>query len=59
MAIKICIYEELRRGSGLRKFNNSLLQDENFPKELKKYVKEFQDRKCSRLTNEVAFANFV
>lgn len=44
MAIKICISKELRQGSGLRKFNNFLLQDENFPKELKKYVKEFKTR---------------
>ena len=30
------------RGSALWKFNNSLLQDENFVKELNKYIKEFK-----------------
>ena len=30
------------RGSALWKFNNSLLQDENFVEELNKYIKEFK-----------------
>ena len=42
VAIKICLFKELRQGSGLWKFNNSLLQDENFVKELKKCIKELE-----------------
>ena len=42
MTIKTCLSKKLRRGSGLWKVNESLLQDENFLKELKNYIKEFK-----------------
>ena len=52
MATKICLSKELRRGSGLWKFNNSLLQDENFVKELKKYIKEFKTQDTQNFVDE-------
>lgn len=42
MAINTCLSKKLRRGSGLWKVSESLLQDENFLKELKNYIKEFK-----------------
>ena len=52
MAVKIFISKELRRGLELWKFNNSLLQDENFAKEFKKYIKEFKTRDTENVLDE-------
>ena len=42
VVIKLCLSKGLRRGFGQWKCNNSLLQDENFVKELKNYIEEFK-----------------
>ena len=50
--IKICLPKKLGRGSGLWKFNNSLLQDEDFVKELKKHIKEFKTEDTENVLDE-------
>ena len=49
---KICLSKKLRRVSGLWKFNNSLLQDENFVKELKEYIQEFKTKDTKNVLDE-------
>lgn len=67
MTIKTCLSKKLRRGLGLWKVNESLLQDENFLKELKNYIKEFKTQFTENALDEQIkwdflkheFANFV
>ena len=49
VAIMIYLSKEMKWDSGLSKFNNPLLQDENFVTDCENYIKEFktQDTKNS------------
>ena len=57
--IKICLSKELRWGSGLWKINNSLLQDENFVKRLRKYIKECKTQNTENVVDEQMKWDFI
>ena len=58
-AIKIYLSKELKRGSELWKFNNSLLQGEIFVKWLDKYIIEFKTQDTGKVLDEQIKQDFL